>query len=85
MDPEMKKKLREEYLAERFEYERHVLRCGNQNGYEMIFPSMMYEELNSKYEMFLRKANDIWDDFTTGGKGSKNKKITDHTKSDIPE
>jgi len=32
----------------------------------MIFPSMMDEALNAQYETFIKKANDIWDEFTTG-------------------
>jgi hypothetical protein len=32
----------------------------------MIFPSPYDEELNAQYENFIKKANDIWDEFTTG-------------------
>jgi len=66
MDPEAKKKMRQERLEERFEYERLQLRAGEKNGYEMIFPSPYNEELNVQYENFIKKANDIWDEFTTG-------------------
>lgn len=66
MDPEVKKKLKQERLEERFEFERIQLRAGEKNGYEMIFPSMMDEALNAQYETFIKKANDIWDEFTTG-------------------
>ena len=82
MDPETKKKLIETNLAERFEYERHVLRSGSQNGYEIIFPSMCDEDINVKYEGFLKKANDIWDEFTTGNKGLKHKKELEKTKTE---
>jgi len=36
------------------------------NKYEMIFPDLNNEALNDQYEMFIKKANDIWDEFTTG-------------------
>ena len=85
IDAETKKKLKDESLHQRFEYERQVLRCGSSNGYEMIHPSPMSEELNVKYEMFLKKANDIWDEFTTGNKGQKHKKVVEHAKPEIPE
>jgi len=32
----------------------------------MIFPSMMDESLNAQYEGFIKTANAIWDEFTTG-------------------
>jgi len=39
-------------------------------GYELIYPSQN-EEKNKQYESFIQKANDLWDDFTTGGKSKK--------------
>lgn len=27
--------------------------------------------MNKQYEAFIQKANDLWDDFTTGGKNKK--------------
>jgi hypothetical protein len=39
----------------------------------LIFPSIHDIELNEKYETLLKKANDIWDDFTTGNK-NKNRR-----------
>jgi hypothetical protein len=41
-------------------------------GYELIFPSND-ETRNKDYENFIQKANDLWDDFTTGGKSKKAK------------
>lgn len=41
------------------------------NNYELLFPSLFDEEKNQKYEMLLKKANDIWDEFTCGAKGKK--------------
>lgn len=38
-------------------------------GYELIYPSEESPEVNSKYELFIQKANELWDDFTTGSKG----------------
>ena len=47
------------------------MRCGSDNRYELIFPSLIDEDKNKKYEEFLKKANEIWDEFTTGTKGKK--------------
>lgn len=62
---EDKEKLRQEKLKERFEFEKS--RTG---GYDLIFPSPD-EAMNKQYEAFIQKANDLWDDFTTGGKSKK--------------
>lgn len=62
---EDREKLRQEKLKERFEYERDRM-----GGYELIFPSKD-EAMNQQYEAFIQKANDLWDDFTTGGKNKK--------------
>jgi hypothetical protein len=53
LDPEVKKKLKEQLLEERFEFERNETRSGGNNGYEIIFPSRYDSELNEKYEMLL--------------------------------
>ena len=37
----------------------------------MIFPNEENEEVNKMYETFIQKANDLWDDFTTGNKSKK--------------
>ena len=79
MDPEAKKKLREERLEERFEFERQQLRCGSSNGFELIYPSTFNEEVNPKYDFLLKKANEIWDEFTTG----KNKKKVEEPKPEV--
>ena len=50
---------------ERIEFEK--TRTG---GYELIFPSENAEE-NKIYESFVTKANELWDDFTTGKTTSK--------------
>lgn len=47
-------------LNKRYKYES--TRMG---GYELIYPSSS-DELNQVYEMLINKANDIWDEFTTG-------------------
>ena len=47
------------------------MKSGSENRYELIFPSLYEEEKNEKYEIFLKKANEIWDEFTTGTKGKK--------------
>lgn len=46
----------------------------------MIFPSEN-AELNEKYEQLLKKANNIWDEFTTGNKANKKKLEKKDTKS----
>lgn len=38
----------------------------NGSGYEQIFPQIYDEEKNAEYEVILKKAQEIWDDFTTG-------------------
>ena len=47
------------------------MRCGSSNRYELIFPRLYDEEKNQHYEVLIQKANDIWDEFTTGAKGKK--------------
>jgi hypothetical protein len=37
----------------------------------LIYPNFFDAEKNKKYEILLQKANDIWDEFTTGTKGKK--------------
>ena len=68
MSAEEREALREERLQERFIYERMKLNEGS--GYELIYPPLGDEEKEEQYEGMLKKANDIWDEFTTG----KNKK-----------
>lgn len=62
---EDREKLRQEKLKERFEYEKDRM-----GGYELIYPCND-EGRNKQYEIFIQKANDLWDDFTTGGKNKK--------------
>ena len=51
--------------------ENAQVRAGSSNNYELIFPNLLDEEKTKKYESLLKKANDIWDEFTTGAKGKK--------------
>jgi len=46
-------------------YERIKINEGS--GYELIYPPAE-EEKEEEYEGMLTKANDIWDEFTTGKK-----------------
>ena len=62
---EDKERLRQEKLKERYEFEKDRM-----GGYELVFPCQN-EERNKQYEGFIQKANDLWDDFTTGGKSKK--------------
>lgn len=57
---EEKEKLREQKLKERFDFEETWT-----GGYELIFPSKFPEKMK-KFESFLTKANNLWDEFTTG-------------------
>lgn len=47
-------------MAERFKYEAKRLR-----GYEMIYPCSNAHR-NHQFENMLKKANELWDEFTTG-------------------
>ena len=60
LDPEEKARLREKALKERFEFEekRH-------GQWELICPCPD-EARNEMYSEFIRKAQEIWDEFTTG-------------------
>ena len=64
INPEDREKIRAQRIKERYEFEKD--RTG---GYELIFPSDDAEQ-NKLYESFVIKANELWDDFTTG-KGKK--------------
>ena len=44
-------------------------------GYELIYPSSD-KQTNAKYELQLKKANEIWDEFTTG-KGKRKQQLSD--------
>ena len=73
MGAEEREALREEKLQERFLYERMKMNEGS--GYELIYPPKE-EEMEEEYEAMLKKANDMWDEFTTG----KSKKKQDDAK-----
>lgn len=62
---ESKEKLRQEKLAERHKFEE-----GRMGGYELIYPSKD-ETRNKEYDHLIQKANDLWDEFTTGNKNKK--------------
>lgn len=47
------------------------MKPGASNKFEIVFPRQYNEELNEQYEIFIKKANEIYDDFTTGTKGKK--------------
>lgn len=64
INPEDRDRIRAQRMKERIEFEKD--RTG---GYELIFPSDDPEQ-NLLYQSFITKANDLWDDFTTG-KGKK--------------
>ena len=66
LNPLERSKMKEERIQERIDYERMQLQM---NGYEVLYPQI-YEDKQEEYDKLLKKAYDIWDDFTTG----KNKK-----------
>jgi len=53
--------------------ERSLFERDRTGGYELIYPSEC-PEVNHRYELFIQKANELWDDFTTGSKGHKPQK-----------
>lgn len=59
---EERDRLKQEKLQKRFKFESTRMR-----GYELIYPSSDPDK-NFKYETMIKKANDIWDEFTTGKK-----------------
>lgn len=71
IDPEKRKEIRQQRLGARVEFENFQMRSGSGNNYELIYPSLFEEDKNAKYKALLVKANDIWDEFTTGAKGKK--------------
>jgi hypothetical protein len=62
MEPEVRAALKEKKLKARFEFEKDRM-----GGYEMIFPSKN-KDMQDEYEMFIKRANELWDEFTTGNK-----------------
>jgi len=60
LTPEARSKLREEKLQERFAFEAKRMR-----GFELIYPSSSQSK-NQVYLRMLNKANEIWDEYTTG-------------------
>lgn len=69
-----RQKIKEERLRERFELENFEVRADSNNGYELIFPVLHDDEKNALYESYIRSANDIWDEFTTGKNSLKTRK-----------
>ena len=67
LTPEERERRKQEALEERYRYE-----SSRMGGYELIYPSSSHE-LNEKYDKFIMKSNEIWDDFTTGKRGMAKK------------
>ena len=65
MDPEEKARIREVKLKERFDFEMK-----HKGAWELIYP-WPDKERNEVYGDFIKKANEIWDEFNLG-KGKKN-------------
>ena len=66
MDPEEKARLRAIKLKERFEWE-----ASRHGQWELIYP-WPDEARNEVYGDFIKRAQEIWDEFTTG----KSKRVT---------
>ena len=60
LTPQEREVERKNRLAERFKFESKRMR-----GYELIYPSAD-KVRNALYEQMLKKANEMWDEFTTG-------------------
>ena len=60
MEPEEKARLRDEKLKKRFAYEEK-----RRGQWELIYP-WPEEAQNERYGEFIRRAQEIWDEFTTG-------------------
>jgi hypothetical protein len=56
--------MRQEKLNERFEFEKKKMNDGN--NFELIFPPTGEEEREAILIKLLKKAQEIWDEFTTG-------------------
>ena len=76
LDPEEKSRLKAEMLEARFAYE--MKRKGQ---WELIYPWVEDEERNQEYSDYIKKAQEIWDEFTTGkGKrlASEDRRLNNH-------
>jgi hypothetical protein len=62
MEPEVRAALKEKKLKARFKFEEDRM-----GGYEMIYPSKN-ADMQEEYESFIKRANELWDEFTTGNK-----------------
>lgn len=54
-------------------FERTIINQGS--GFELIFPNVYDDEKQIENEILLKKAQEIWDEFTTG-KNSRKKHET---------
>lgn len=78
LGPQEKAELKGKKLAKRFKHEAKRL-----GGYEMIYPCANPVR-NQQYDKMLVKANELWDEFTTGK--PKNKKKDNHpSQSDLTQ
>jgi hypothetical protein len=76
MDVDEKEDLKKKKLDERWLYEKDRM-----GGYELIYPSAE-PKVQKQYVDMLKKANDLWDVFTTGKTGNikKSKDMTEAKK-----
>jgi hypothetical protein len=71
MDVEEKEELKKKKLQERWDFEKDRM-----GGYELIYPATD-TKVQKEYINMLKKANDLWDLFTTGKTASNASKKKD--------
>ena len=51
-------------------------------GYELIYPTGDRTK-NQNYELLIKKANEVWDDFNIGKQKNKNRMLNDVIKTKV--
>ena len=51
-------------------------------GYELIYPTGDKAK-NQNYELLIKKANEVWDDFNIGKQKNKNRMLNDAIKTKV--
>ena len=79
LTPVEREKIRVVKIAERFKYESTQM-----NGYQLIFPCGDREKTKN-YELLLKKANELWDDFNIGKQKNKARMMNDSIKARVTQ
>jgi hypothetical protein len=61
-------------------HERTVINQGS--GLELIFPNNYDDKKQAEYSLLLKRAQEIWDEFTTGKNGRKKQDFTPNKEID---